>query len=120
MPTQERLADFIATVVRNEHVEAIERFYAPHATMQENNAPPRVGRDVLVAHEAAALARLAKMETEPASDVIHDGDQVVIRWVFHMTGKDGKTRRFEELAHQHWEGDFIVRERFFYDPGQFA
>lgn len=43
MPTQERLADFIATVVRNEHVEAIERFYAPHATMQENNAPPRAG-----------------------------------------------------------------------------
>jgi len=67
MPTQERLADFIATVVRGEHVEAIERFYAPHATMQENNAPPRVGRDVLVAHEAAALARLSRMETEPAS-----------------------------------------------------
>jgi hypothetical protein len=37
-----------------------------------------------------------------------------------MPGKDGKTRRFEELAHQHWEGDVIVRERFFYDPSQFA
>jgi hypothetical protein len=52
--------------------------------------------------------------------VIHDGDQVVIRWVFHMTDKEGRTKRFEELAHQHWEGDVIVRERFFYDPGQFA
>jgi hypothetical protein len=120
MPTQERLADFIATVVRGEHVEAIERFYAPHATMQENNHPPRAGRDLLVEHERAALARLARMETEPAGDVIQDGEQVVIRWVFHMTGKDGHTRRFEELALQQWEGDFIVRERFFYDPGQFA
>jgi len=120
MPSKERLADFIATVVRNEHVEAIERFYAPHATMQENNHPPRVGRDVLVEHEKKALARLSKMETEPAGDVVHDGDQVVIRWVFHMTGPDGVAKRFEELAHQQWEGDYIVRERFFYDPGQRA
>ena len=120
MPSKERLADFIATVVRNEHVEAIERFYAPNASMQENNHPPRVGRDVLVEHEKKALARLSKMETEPAGDVVHDGDQVVIRWVFHMTGPDGVAKRFEELAHQHWEGDYIVRERFFYDPGQRA
>ena len=117
MPSKERLADFIATVVRNEHVEAIERFYAPQASMQENNAAPRVGRDVLVAHEKAVLERFG-METEPPGEVVHDGDQVVIRWVFHMTARDGRKTRFEELALQHWEGDFIVRERFFYDPGQ--
>jgi ketosteroid isomerase-like protein len=119
MPTKERLAEFIATVERNEHVEAIERFYAPNASMQENNAPPREGRDALVAHEKAVLARVG-METEPVGAVVHEGDHVVIRWVFHITGPDGRRIRFEELAHQQWEGDFIVRERFFYDPGQRA
>jgi ketosteroid isomerase-like protein len=118
MPSKERLAEFIATVERNAHVEAIEQFYAEDASMQENNAPPRVGRDLLIAHEKAALARLSKMDTEPAGDVIHDGDQVVIRWVFNMTDLDGRTVRFEELAHQRWENGFIVRERFFYDPRQ--
>ena len=120
MPTKERLAEFIATVERNEHVEAIERFYAPHASMQENNTPPRVGRDGLVAHEAAALARLSKMDTQPAVMVLHDGDNVVIQWVFLMTNKAGETLRFEELTHQVWEGDRIVRERFFYDSRQFG
>ena len=120
MPTKERLADFIATVERNDHVEAIERFYAEDATMQENNAPPRVGRDVLVEHEAAALARLSKMETQPAVMVLHDGDNVIIQWVFLMTNKDGVTLRFEELTHQVWDGDLIVRERFFYDSRQFG
>jgi hypothetical protein len=120
MPTPERLADFIATVERNDHVEAIERFYAPHASMQENNTAPRVGRDVLVAHEKAALAGLAKMDTEPAGLVVHDGDNVVIRWVFHMTNPKGETQRFEELTHQVWDGDFIIRERFFYDSRQFG
>ncbi len=56
MPTTETLEDFIARVERNAHVEAIQEFYTEGASMQENNAPPRVGRDTLVAHEAAALA----------------------------------------------------------------
>jgi hypothetical protein len=120
MPTKERLAEFIATVERNEHVEAIERFYAKDASMQENNAPPRVGRDVLVEHEAAALARLSKMDTQPAILVLHDGDNVVIQWIFLMTNKDGVTLKFEELTHQVWKGDRIVRERFFYDSRQFG
>ena len=47
MPIEQTLAYFIARVEQNAHVEA----------MQENNEPPRVGRDTLVAHEARALAR---------------------------------------------------------------
>jgi ketosteroid isomerase-like protein len=52
--------------------------------------------------------------------VLHDGDNVVIQWIFLMTNKTGETLRFEELTHQVWEGDRIVRERFFYDPRQFG
>ena len=55
MPTRNTLDQFIARVVSGAHVEAIEEFYTPNATMQENQSPPRVGRDVLVAHEKAAL-----------------------------------------------------------------
>lgn len=101
------------------HVEAIERFYTEDASMQENNAPPRVGRDVLVEGERRALARNV-METEPSGLVLVDGDELVIRWVFYMTGPDGKRRRLEELSHQTWRGDRIRRERFFYDPAQLA
>ena len=57
MPIEQTLAYFIARVEQNAHVEAIQEFYAENASMQENNEPPRVGRDTLVAHEARALAR---------------------------------------------------------------
>lgn len=117
MPTRQQVAEFVATVVSGAHVEAIERFYAEDASMQENNAPPRVGREVLMEGERRTLAR-SQVRTEPAGLVLVDGDEVVIRWVFHFTGADGKTRRLEELAHQTWRGDLIWRERFFYDPGQ--
>lgn len=119
VPSRERIAAFVATVESGAHVEAIEQFYTDDASMQENNAPPRVGREALVEGERRVLARTA-METEPAGLVVVDGDEVVIRWVFHMTGSDGKRRRLEELSHQTWRGELIWRERFFYDPAQLA
>jgi hypothetical protein len=57
MPTAETLEQFIALVERNAHAEAIEAFYAPNASMQENQSAPRLGRDNLVANERRVLAK---------------------------------------------------------------
>ena len=120
MPTTDTLERFIARVESNAHVEAIQEFYTEHASMQENNAPPRVGRDVLVAHEAAALARATSVRSTCVRPALVNGDHVVIRWIFEFTWKDGSTGRIEELAYQRWEGERIVQEQFFYDPKQFV
>lgn len=120
MPLQDTLERFIARVEANAHVEAIEEFYTEGASMQENNEPPRVGRDTLVAHEAKALARAATVRSQCVRPVFVAGDRVVIRWIFEFTGKDGSTARIEELAYQRWEGEKIAQEQFFYDPKQFA
>ncbi len=119
MPTRETLERFIARVESNAHVEAIREFYTEGASMQENNAPPRVGRDTLVAHEAAALARAAAVQSTCVRPVFVDGDHAVIRWIFEFTWKDGSKGRIEELAYQRWEGEKIAQEQFFYDPRQF-
>ena len=47
MPTIATLEDFITRVESNAHAEAVADFYTENASMQENNAAPRVGRDVL-------------------------------------------------------------------------
>ena len=120
MPSADTLERFIARVEQNAHVEAIQEFYAEHASMQENNAPPRVGRDTLIAHEAKALARAASVRSECVRPVFVNGDHVVIRWIFEFSWKDGTTGRIEELAYQRWRGERIAQEQFFYDPKQFA
>jgi hypothetical protein len=120
MPSQQTLDRFIARVEGNAHVEAIEEFYSEHASMQENNEPPRVGRDTLVAHEAKALARAASVKSTCVRPVFINGGHVVIRWIFEFSWKGGGSGRIEELAYQRWEGDRIVQEQFFYDPGQFV
>lgn len=120
MPSSDTLERFIARVESNAHVEAIQEFYTENASMQENMTPPRVGRDKLVAHEAAALARAVSVQSTCVRPAFANGDHVVIRWIFEFTWKDGSVGRIEELAYQRWEGEKIAQEQFFYDPKQFA
>ena len=115
MPTRERLNEFIAVVEAGDHAGAIERYYTEDASMQENAAPPRVSRDVLVAHERAVLTRMSQVYSKAVSSIV-EGDRVVIHWNFELTDKSGLMRRFDEVALQEWRGDRIFRERFFYDP----
>jgi hypothetical protein len=120
MPSPATLERFIARVEENAHVEAIQEFYTEQASMQENMAPPRQGRDALVAHEAAALARASSVRSTCVRPAFLNGDHVVIRWIFEFTWNDGSVGRIEELAYQRWEGERIAQEQFFYDPKQFA
>jgi ketosteroid isomerase-like protein len=115
MPSRARLDEFIAVVESGDHAGAIERYYTEDSSMQENAGPPRVGHDVLVAHERAALARMSHVYSKAMSSTV-EGDHAAIHWIFELTEKSGKVRRFDEVALQEWRGDRIFRERFFYDP----
>src|SRR3984957_9821742 len=117
MPTRERLNEFIAVVESGDHAGAIERYYTEDSSMQENAAAPRVGRDVLVAHERAVLARMSQVYSKAMSSVV-EGDRVTIHWNFELTDKTGKIRRFDEIAWQAWGGDKIFCEGFFSAPSK--
>ena len=118
MPSPETLERFIARVEANEHVEACEQFYTANSTMQENQSPPRVGRDALMESERRVLARAKSLTSTCVRPVCTSGDTVVIRWVFRFEWKDGTITEMEELAYQRWNGERIAEETFFYDPAQ--
>ena len=120
MPTQEVLERFIARVEANAHAEAIEEFYTPDASMRENGARPRVGRDALIANERAVLARAAAVSSRCIRPALLQGAHSAIRWVFEFDWRDGSRTVMEEVAMQRWQGDRIVEETFFYDPTQLA
>jgi hypothetical protein len=122
MPSRETVDAFVTQVASGDHIGAIRDWYAEDASMQENQSAPRAGRANLMAHEAKALARSKRVETELLGPPIIDGDRVVIRWRFtFIPREDGaEPRTMEELACQTWRGDKIVTETFFYDPKQIA
>ncbi|HEY1415854.1 MAG TPA: nuclear transport factor 2 family protein [Caulobacteraceae bacterium] len=118
MPSRERVNTFVAAVRDGRYVEAIADFYAPEASMQENQAPPRRGRDLLLAGEKTLLGMMRQVVTRRAGPVLVDGDRVVIGWEFEFTSADGAVGRLAELALQTWRDDQIVEEQFYYDPSQ--
>jgi ketosteroid isomerase-like protein len=120
MPTTETLERFIARVEENAHAEAVEEFYTENSTMQENQSPPRIGRDAHVANERKLMSRVKTMTSTCVRPVFSNGDRVVIRWIFEFEWQDGAIMHMEELAYQRWEGERIAEETFFYDPAQRA
>jgi predicted SnoaL-like aldol condensation-catalyzing enzyme len=117
MPSRARLNEFIAVVEAGDHAGAIERYYTEDSSMQENTAAPRVGRELLVAHERGVLARMSHVYSKAMSSVV-EGDHVAIHWIFELTDESGKVRRVDEVAFQEWRGDKVFRERFFYDASR--
>jgi ketosteroid isomerase-like protein len=120
MPSRGTVERFVAMVVSGRHDQAIAEFYTADATMQENLAPPRRGRDALVAREAATMARFKEIRTTCVPPVMVEGDTVVVHWIFEFVKADDGVVRIEELAHQRWEGEKIAQERFYYDPSQMS
>lgn len=118
MPSPETLERFIALVEGNHFLEAIERFYADDATMQENHRPPRVGKATLLASERKVLGGSRSVVARCVRPLFVHGDQVVIRWVFEFEDHYRMVARVDELALQRWRGEQIVEEKFFYDPAQ--
>ncbi len=118
MPTVTTLERFIARVESNAHAEACEEFYTENASMRENQAPPRVGRDLHVANERRVMSRARSVRSQCIRPLFVSGDWVVIRWVFHFEWLDGTVTHMEEMACQRWEGERIAEEQFFYDPAQ--
>ena len=118
MPSRERVEAFIAHVVSGDHVGAIREFYDEDATMQENRAARRVGREALMRHEAEALSRMASIVSELLEPPLIERERVAIHWRFTITSTEGATAVLDEIAWQLWRGDKIAEEVFFYDPAQ--
>ena len=118
MPAAATVQALIQAVEAGKYVEAIERFYAPDASMQENNDAPRQGLAALVENESRILAVFKQIRGKSLGQPVIEGDRVAINWAFDFERQDGTTAHMEEIAWQRWAGDKVVEERFFYDPRQ--
>ncbi|WP_299116461.1 nuclear transport factor 2 family protein [uncultured Winogradskyella sp.] len=118
MPTSNRVEEFIAKVETNEHDKAIEEFYAIDASIQENQSEPRIGRSNLIDNERKVLSKAKSVHSKCIRPVFIKENHVVIRWKFKFTWLDNSVTEIEEIAVQHWENEYILEEKFYFDPIQ--
>jgi hypothetical protein len=120
MPSRDAVEALAAEIEAGRYVQAIERFYADDASMQENGGAPRVGRQLLMDGEARVMSAFASILARRQGPALIDGDHVASRWHFTFTARDGTVKTMDEIAWQRWTGDKVAEERFFYDPAQMA
>lgn len=118
MPSAATVKGLVDAVEAGQFVEAIQRYYAPEASMQENNDDPRRGLAALVENESRILAIFKSVKGRSLAPALIAGDRVAINWAFDFDRADGTSAHMEEIAWQRWAGDKVVEERFFYDPRQ--
>lgn len=104
MPTAEAVRRFTAQVLSGDHAGAIRDWYTEDASMQENQAEPRRGRDLLIRQEQVTLDRMERVETELLAPPLIDGDTVVIRWRFTFHPKAGGAVRWKKSPGRPGEG----------------
>ncbi|GGC95617.1 nuclear transport factor 2 family protein [Undibacterium terreum] len=116
MPSKQNVERLIELVVSDQTVQAMQEFYADNASMQENNQPPRTGLPQLLEHEHQVLRKFKSIKAQTVEPFFIAGDHAVIHWIFDFTTHDNRRFRLDELAYQTWEGEKIVKEKFYYDP----
>ncbi len=117
-PSMSLVRSFIRRVEQQDYVGAIAHFYHDDASVQENHDAPRVGRGALIAHEMDLMVRYGSIPVRKVERFAINGNTVFINWIFELNTPSLGKRVFDEVAMQHWDGDRIRRERFYYDPQQ--
>jgi len=109
--------DLVQQVLNGQALDAFETFYADHVKMQENAAPPTVGKAANREREKQFFGSIAEFHRGEAPTVLVEGDQAVIHWVMEFTNTSGQRVVLDQLALQTWSDGQIVGERFFYNAG---
>ena len=84
MPSVQTVNRFVARVEANAHIETVEEFYAEDSSVRENQAEPRVGRDLHIANEHRVLSRLKSLTSKYVGPIFVNGNLVVIRLELHL------------------------------------
>lgn len=114
MSIKDKLEDLNSLITEWKLLEAYEKYYAEDVVMQENDAEPTVGKEANLKREREFLANLTEFRGAEVKAVTLGEDVSMVEWLFDYTHKEWGTRRFQQVAVQHWKDGRIVHERFYY------
>ncbi len=101
-------------VLQGKSMEAFEKFYADDVVMQENDQAPTVGKDANRDRETVFFSNLIDFRGAKVLDVTVGDNTSMVKWHYDYTHKDWGVRNYRQVSVQHWRGNKIIREEFFY------
>jgi hypothetical protein len=112
----QKAKDLYAMIGQGQLLEAFEKYYHNDVVMQEAGEAERTGKDVNREHEKQFLGMLKEVHGAGVDGFTSDeenGITMVENWM-DMTFQDGNRVRMEQVAVQKWQGDQVIREKFYH------
>ncbi len=101
-------------------MEAFEKFYHDDVVMIEATGEVCEGKEANRERENKFMSGVKEFHGMGVNGITsneEEGITMVESWM-ELTFKDDTHVKMEEVAVQHWEGDQIIRERFYFNPGR--
>jgi hypothetical protein len=101
-------------------LDAMNEFYAPQVTMQENASPPTVGLHANIEREKTFLSyvKVWKGYTVKALGTDEKAGTALIESTIDFVNQQDQHVHMAQVSVQRWEDGKIVHERFYYDTAK--
>ena len=117
----QRVKDMYDMILGGQMMDAFEKYYHEDVAMVEATDEVRKGKDSNREFEMSWLSSIQEFHGGGVNTITSNeetGQTTVEVWM-DVTYKDGNRSKMEEVAVQSWQGDKIIRERFYYNmPSQ--
>jgi len=116
----ERAKEMYAMLANGKMLEAFEKYYHNDVVMEEASGEVRKGKNVNLEFQKKFVEGVKEIHGFTVKSVTsneHDG-VTMVESLFDATMHDGTRAKMEEVAVQHWQGDLIIHERFYYNIGK--
>ncbi len=99
-------------------MEAMNEFYAPDLTMQENAKPPTHGLAANIEREKQFLSQVKQWKGYTVKAIGFANDVSLVESRMEFVNTAGQSVTLEQVSVQRWKNGKIVNERFYYDTGK--
>jgi len=98
-------------------LDAMNRYYDPSVTMQENANPPCAGLAANIEREKAFVASIREWRGLQIKAMAVNDDVSFIEYTIDFVNTSGIPMHNEQVSVARWKNGKIIHERFYYDSG---
>lgn len=111
---QANFEEIKALVLQGNAMEVFEKYYGDEVAMQENDAPPTVGKDANRQRELDFFSKIVEFRGASVKNVAFGEDVIISEWSLDYTHADWGDRTYDQVSVQKWKDGKVVHERFYY------
>lgn len=111
---KQNITELTNMILQGRTLEAFDKFYHDDVIMQENDAPPMVGKPANRLREQEFHSSVINFRREEPLEIAVGDSVTMVKWAYDFTHKEWGDRKYTQVSVQHWKDGKIIKEQFFY------